>query len=349
MVQQGLCKRAKKNEHKNRYCNLFPFDTNLVHLEEKEYVNASWIKLPKDSGDNSSREYLSLPPDKDKNREYIVTMGPLHPSSFAKTLSADAASKMDTCNEFWKLCWMSGCRIVVMLCDISPGFQGCSQYFPITKDASKCEGGDSFIFGNYKITELETILSNDDYIEREFLLERTSKWDSPTQSCCGPFVGGEPQEKDTDIKVESRRVRHLQFKTWPNYGVPDAVKPVAEFIAHVHTRKSELEKEDRTFVPKIYLPDHGFPDLVVHCSGGIGRSGTFLTAFHHFSQYMDILQHKTSPTSSPPSPLSLKETVHLMRLQRHPWMVEGNNQYNLAYDTVLYLLKQIIKDFQDTT
>ena len=76
-----------------------------------------------DSGDNSSREYLSLPPDKDKNREYIVTMGPLHPSSFEKSMSAGAALKMDTCNEFWKLCWMSGCRIVVMLCDISPGFQ----------------------------------------------------------------------------------------------------------------------------------------------------------------------------------------------------------------------------------
>ena len=52
-----------------------------------------------------------------------VTVGPLHPSSFEKSLSAGAAAKMDTCNEFWKLCWMSGCRIVVMLCDISPGFQ----------------------------------------------------------------------------------------------------------------------------------------------------------------------------------------------------------------------------------
>ena len=82
-----------------------------------------YLDAVSDSGDNSSREYLSLPPDKDKNREYIVTMGPLHPSSFAKSMSADAASKMDTCNEFWKLCWMSGSRIVVMLCDISPGFQ----------------------------------------------------------------------------------------------------------------------------------------------------------------------------------------------------------------------------------
>ena len=25
------------------------------------------------------------------------------------------------------------------------------------------------------------------------------------------------------------------------------------------------------------------PKLLVHCSGGIGRSGTFLSAFHHYS------------------------------------------------------------------
>ena len=54
-------------------------------------------------------------------------------------------------------------------------------------------------------------------------------------------------------KVESRRIRHLQFKTWPNYGVPEAVKPVAEFIAHVHTRKSGMQwRFDDKEVPIIY-------------------------------------------------------------------------------------------------
>ena len=44
----GLCSKAAKNEIKNRYCNLFPFDRNLVHLEkDEEYINASWIELPK--------------------------------------------------------------------------------------------------------------------------------------------------------------------------------------------------------------------------------------------------------------------------------------------------------------
>ena len=39
--------QACKNPYKNRYCNLFPFDTNLVVLDnEGRYVNASWIDLP---------------------------------------------------------------------------------------------------------------------------------------------------------------------------------------------------------------------------------------------------------------------------------------------------------------
>ena len=43
----GLCVEAVKNEVKNRYCNLFPFDRNLVTLENGSYINASWIELPK--------------------------------------------------------------------------------------------------------------------------------------------------------------------------------------------------------------------------------------------------------------------------------------------------------------
>ena len=82
---------------------------------------------------------------------------------------------------------------------------------------------------------------------------------------------------------------------------------------------------------------------MIHCSGGIGRSGTFLTAFHHYSQYMDILEKKESiPSGQDKTAVSLQETVHFMRLQRHPWMVEGEHQYTLAYQTVIYLLKNQI-------
>ena len=105
----------------------------------------------------------------------------------------------------------------------------------------------------------------------------------------------------------------------------------------------ELEKEVREEIPKLYLPNHSNPELLVHCSGGIGRSGTFLTAFHHYSQYMDILEKKEkAPSAQENDAVSLQETVHFMRLQRHPWMVEGEHQYTLAYETVIYLLKNQI-------
>ena len=46
MVNQGLCKKACRNERKNRYCNLFPFDETIVNLEDpNQYINASWVRL----------------------------------------------------------------------------------------------------------------------------------------------------------------------------------------------------------------------------------------------------------------------------------------------------------------
>ena len=46
MVNQELCQKACQNPKKNRYCNLFPFDAHIVHLEDpNQYINASWVTL----------------------------------------------------------------------------------------------------------------------------------------------------------------------------------------------------------------------------------------------------------------------------------------------------------------
>ena len=46
-------------------------------------------------------------------------------------------------------------------------------------------------------------------------------------------------------------VNHLQFTKWPNYGVPDSVGPISDFIKLVHQKANELEAKD--------------PELVIHC------------------------------------------------------------------------------------
>lgn len=66
----------------------------------------------------------------------------------------------------------------------------------------------------------------------------------------------------------------------------------------------------------------GGPEMVIHCSGGVGRSGTLAVA-------MDGLRRL--PTAAPVGKLSLAGAVAAMREMRHPWMVEGPLQYLLAY------------------
>ena len=63
---------------------------------------------------------------------YVATMGPTHPNSFTQKLPIDYedGEAVDTCPDFWKLCWDTNATIIVMLCSISPGFRGCSLYFP---------------------------------------------------------------------------------------------------------------------------------------------------------------------------------------------------------------------------
>ena len=71
----------------------------------------------------------------------------------------------------------------------------------------------------FRVTELEIIRQTDNFIEREFSVEKLKEL-SPGRHGDG----------------EVRRIRHFQFYTWPNYGVPEAVKPISEFIVHVYNR-----------------------------------------------------------------------------------------------------------------
>ena len=58
---------------------------------------------------------------------------------------------------------------------------------------------------------------------------------------------------------------------------------------------------------------------------------------------MDVIGKKIPfPEVESNGPVSLQETVHFMRQQRHPWMVEGDHQYTLAYDIIIHLLRNKI-------
>ena len=58
---------------------------------------------------------------------------------------------------------------------------------------------------------------------------------------------------------EVREIRHFWYDTWPDHGVPNETWPVAAMLRGVRAWSNEPEKP-----------------WVVHCSAGIGRTGTFI-------------------------------------------------------------------------
>lgn len=58
-------------------------------------------------------------------------------------------------------------------------------------------------------------------------------------------------------------VFHFQFTDWPDFGIPDPVK----FLSFLYYCRESgvMEKKEKVW---------GIP--VIHCSAGVGRSGTFV-------------------------------------------------------------------------
>ncbi|TRY56812.1 hypothetical protein DNTS_004086 [Danionella cerebrum] len=67
---------------------------------------------------------------------------------------------------------------------------------------------------------------------------------------------------------ESRKVFHFFYKSWPDYDVPKSASSLLDFCAQVNKKQESLLE---------MLSEGTQPPMVVHCSAGIGRTGTFCT------------------------------------------------------------------------
>ena len=76
-----------------------------------------------------------------------------------------------------------------------------------------------------------------------------------------------------DGNKTERIVRQFHFTVWPDHGVPEYPSPLLQFVRKVM-------QED---------PMKNGP-MVVHCSAGVGRTGTFITLF---SQLQRIQEERT--------------------------------------------------------
>lgn len=220
---------------------------------------------------------------------------------------------MDTCPQFWRMVEQEEVTTIVMLCQVQPGFTGCSQYFPNST-------GDKIVTSTVSIqTNVKTQDLGNGIVVRDIEMQHGASGNKQRSNSTIVFslrIGGK------------RSVRHIQFTLWPNYGVVENVSQLAGFAKYV------------------YDNHNAETPMVVHCSGGVGRSGAFtsiysvLSILHQMQASEDESLLKDHLGSQ--GDLCLASLVCHLRKTRHPWMVEGVHQYNLAYQTCNFLISGFI-------
>ncbi|OZC05141.1 Protein-tyrosine phosphatase, partial [Onchocerca flexuosa] len=108
-----------------------------------------------------------------------------------------------------------------------------------------------------------------------------------------------------------RTVKHLHYMAWPDFGVPEHAAGLVHFVHLFRTR-----------LP----PSSNNKPTIVHCSAGVGRSGTFIA--------LDRLIQCVAKNL----PLDIFGIVYEMRLDRCH-MVQNEQQYIFIHHCLLYVLE----------
>ncbi|CAH0716573.1 unnamed protein product, partial [Brenthis ino] len=113
-------------------------------------------------------------------------------------------------------------------------------------------------------------------------------------------------------KTTSRTIYQYQYTSWPDHGTPPDPDGVLTLIEDINSRMYQVTQEKDP--PQLNI-------LCVHCSAGVGRTGTFVV--------LDILLDKIK-MSGFNCEIDVHNTVKLVRSQRRG-MVQNKMQYRFIY------------------
>lgn len=308
---------------KNRYNDIYPFEHTRVRLQDIpsgdcDYVNGNHIKA------------------KLTNKSYIATQAPI-PDTFA---------------DFWRVIWEQDARVIVALtAEMERGQVKCHPYWNSgTYGPFKVKAlGERRVYVDSKTTDAVDISPRDVRSPQSL---STSKI---PESHDGLYNAGDERPY---ISVRHftlshsaypfkpiREITQLQFSYWPDFGTTSQPSHLLKLIEQCNkiTRSSsglQLSAED--------AEPPGSRPIVVHCSAGCGRTGTFCTV----DSVLDMLKQQRSKrqhSSRNRTPHGINsdenwiyddsvdlvaKTVEDFRTQR-PSMVQNLSQFVLCYETIL--------------
>lgn len=162
------------------------------------------------------------------------------------------------------------------------------------------------------------------------LLENGSRkcenyWETPLNNFT---IKVEKTEEYKDLSVVVRKfivsknnvqkeVKQLHYVGWPDKGVPEAEGVFDAFEKMISIVTNENE---------------GSP-VVIHCSAGVGRTGTFVALYNLYHEILNQIKDDTKKEIKF-SVFSIVRKIKEMRM----YMVQNQSQYNFIYDFIRTLL-----------
>lgn len=195
----------------------------------------------------------------------------------------------ETVGDFWRMVWQERSQVIVMATKA------------VEDDRVKvsrywCEEGEERLLEgqNYKFqVKGQSVTPHRDYVLRELEVTRLS---------------GEGQGEG------SRLVYQFNFTAWPDFGVPKNPAAIIDFLATVNSKQAELTEAG---------------PMVIHCSAGLGRTGTLVV--------IEALIHQIKEEGLD-CDLDIQKTVLKVRSQR-PGMIQTEPQYKFIYKALLSYLQ----------
>uniref|UniRef100_U5ER21 protein-tyrosine-phosphatase n=1 Tax=Corethrella appendiculata TaxID=1370023 RepID=U5ER21_9DIPT len=324
-----------ENRMKNRYKNILPFDHTRVKLKDvdtsapgSEYINANYIRQPTDSEQNemnSSSENLNNCTQQQQQTGQIISTTyatinqPTKNCSNCQILNKQCVqcsmklndqqqhqqnllnNKKDESSMFKTYIATQGC-----LASTIPDFwnmiwqENIRVIVMTTKEMErgrrKCEKywpdpQQTKEWGPAKVTCL-TETSTSDYTLREFLFSWRNK--------------------------DERKIYQYHFQVWPDHGVPSDPGCVLNFLQDVNARQEQIRLEGSSPGP-----------ICVHCSAGIGRTGTFIV----IDMILDQIDREGLDCE-----IDIQRTIQMVRSQRSG-MVQTEAQYKFVYIAVQHYIQ----------
>ncbi|KAH8593206.1 phosphatase-like protein [Bisporella sp. PMI_857] len=299
---------------KNRYNNIWPFEHARVRLQGRpegacDYVNASHIK--------STRS----------NKRYIASQGPL-PATF---------------EDFWSVIWDQDVRVIVMLTAEKEGGQlKCHPYWS-SKD-----------YGPLHLRTLSEKKVSLDLTKHRTTTDRRDSGQRRRANTTAETAPPPASSTETPHAVVRkftlahtahpfapiREITQIHYASWPDFGAPASPGQLLNLVEL--SNQMQRAASSSTASPRSSDPenDESARPILVHCSAGCGRTGTFCT----IDTVIDMLKRQRKEVRSGVTPMEISSEGDYMGKGKNP--KDGQIEGGWVFDQNVDLVERTVEDFR---